>query len=399
MKKILICLFIFIVLYFILYSINYNYTVNNDIPIIKIELKGTDLETINNGSKDNKYFNNTIRVYDNNKRVFKSKVGIKGRGNYTWGLDKKPYQIIFDEKTSFLDLPKSKKFVLLANDVDSSLLRNDFSYSVAKRMNLNYSFTGKYIDLYVDGKYIGNYYITPKIDINSATVDIDDDNAILMELDDNYYMYEKKDEVFESELFHDHLVLKDSNSDDKENIKIFMDKYNKMEEAINVQDFDSLKEIIDIESFAKYYIISEFASSFDAVRSSLFFYMDGYDDKIHIGPLWDFDVTYGIKEEYNDTSKFIIRDDLINYDKKSVLFYKLLQDEEFSDYVKNIWKEIGRDTYLEEIKLLDNKVSYLEKSANYNNNHWNRLDYGVSVDRFIKWLNERYEYFNDYMEG
>lgn len=398
-KKIFISVFILFILYVFLYALNYNYIVDRGLPIIDIKLNNVALSTINNGSKDEKYFDNTIKIYDNNKRILKSKVGIKGRGNYTWTLDKKPYQIIFDEKISFLGLPKSKKFVLLANYMDPSLLRNDFSYSVAKKMKLNYSFTGKYVDLYVDGKYIGNYYVTPKIDINSSTVDLKDDNAILMELDDNYYNEEKDEDVFETAIFHDHLVLKDSKSSNEENIKVFMEKYNNMERLILAQDFISLNEIIDIESFAKYYIISEFASNFDSVSSSLFFYMDGYDDKIHIGPLWDFDVAYGIKTEYEDVSKIIIRDDLLNNDNRTVLFYNLLKDEEFVDYTKKVWSETGRDVYKEEIELLDKKINYISESAIYNNNQWKRLDYIISTKKFIDWLNKRYEIFNDYMEA
>ena len=60
--------------------------------------------------------------------------------------------------------------------MDSSLLRNDFSYSVAKRMNLNYSFTGKYIDLYVDGKYNG--VVLPYYSGSSLLDNIDDPLSI-----------------------------------------------------------------------------------------------------------------------------------------------------------------------------------------------------------------------------
>lgn len=399
-KKILLILGVLIILYFILYFINYSYIVDNDVEIIKIELKDTTLNYINKHSKENKYYNNKIKIYNHGKKELSSTVMIKGRGNYTWNLKKKPYQIAFDEKQSILGFPETKKYILLANDSDPSLLKNDFSYSLAKRMGLNYSFTGKYIDLYVDDKYIGNYYVTPKIGLNKATVNIKNDNAIIMELDNTYYKAEKEDEVFETKFLSDHLVLKDSNSKNPlDDMKVFEDKYNEMEQAIINKDYNKLNEIIDIDSFAKYYIISEFSENFDSIHSSLFFYMDGYDDKIHIGPIWDCDLAYGHRPEYSNTSSLPIKNHEFPEDEGySVLFYKLLQIDEFNNRVKEVWNNEGRDTYLKEIELLDKKITKLNLSGSYNNEHWKKIKFNTATKVFKEWVERRYKFFNDYME-
>lgn len=55
----------------------------------------------------------------------------KGRGNYTWGLPKKPYQIKFNSSTAILGMPKAKAWVLLANDADGSLMRNKLAFDYA----------------------------------------------------------------------------------------------------------------------------------------------------------------------------------------------------------------------------------------------------------------------------
>ena len=120
---------ILLVFYGILYWMNASYIEDNGIPVMKITLNNTTLDTIHNHSKEEKYYGNTIRVYDHGKRILKSTVTMKGRGNSTWTFEKRPYQISFDEKTSILGLPESKKYVLLANMEDSSLLKNDFSYA------------------------------------------------------------------------------------------------------------------------------------------------------------------------------------------------------------------------------------------------------------------------------
>ncbi len=399
-KKYIVLIILFIIGYFILYYLNNTYYENNGIPIINIDLKDTNIKYINSHSKEKKYHNNKIVVLDGGKKVLKSKVTVKGRGNFTWNLEKKPYQITFDEKTSVLGLPKVKKYILLANMADSSLLKNDFSYSVASKMKLNYSFTGEFVDLYFDGDYVGNYYLTPKVSINKNVIDLKNKKAILMELDNSYYKNEKKKDVFISDRFKDHIVLKDSNSKHVYgDMKEFKKKYNKMEKAIEDKDYKKLKKLIDLDSFAKYYIISEFSQNFDSLRSSLFFYMDGYEDKIHIGPIWDCDLTYGLKPEYSNVMNKPIKDNMfVDEGGVSPLFYKLLKIKDFRKKVKKIWNEKGRDVYKKEIKLLDKKIKYLNKSGSYNNFYWHKTGFDSSTKRLVDWINKRYDYFDDYME-
>ncbi len=400
-KRIIIVLLVLLGIYIILYFANNGYYVDNDIPIININLKDTDINYINKHSKDKKYFGNNMLIIDNGKKEKYEDVMIKGRGNFTWNLKKKPYQIAFDDKTSILGLPEGKKFILLANATDSSLLKNDFSYSVAKNMKLNYSFTGKFVDLYIDDNYIGNYYVTPKVAINKSVVDLKDDKAIIMELDNSYYKAEKEEDVAISNTFNDHIVLKDSESESAyEDMKVFMNKYNTMEEAIRNRDYNELEKIIDIDSFAKYYIISEFAENSDALISSLFFYMDGYEDKIHIGPIWDCDIGYGLRPQYANTKFFPIRENnFAGEERASALFYELLQIDEFNDKVIDIWNSVGRDVYKKEITNLNKKIKYLYKSGTYNNEFWHKTEYKATSKVLVDWINSRYKYFNSYMEG
>ena len=392
-KKLLIIIFVILTLYIFLYLYNNNYHIDNDIPIIDIKLKDINLDDVHK-DKGIEYDNNKISIYDNNKKVLNWKISIKGRGNFTWKLDKKPYRISFDEKTKVLDLPLSKKYVLLANHADSSLLKNDFTYSVAKKMNLNYSFTGEFVDLYIDKHYIGNYYITPKIDISKEIVDLKDDNALLVELDNSYYKSE--DKYFTTTILNDHIVLKESNNEkDDHNFKVFEEKYNNVEECIINQDYYCLEENIDIDSFIKYYIISEFSENPDSLQSSLYMYMDGFDDKIHIGPIWDFDIAYGLKPQYSSYDRFLIKEDLINEKETSKLFFNLLKIREFEDRIISYWSSTAKDIYKEEISNVDKKINYLNKSGTYNNDYWNLNTFKRSTSMFKYWINHRYDFINN----
>ena len=392
-KKLFIIIIIILVLYIVLYLYNNNYHIDNDIPIINIKLKNVDLDEVHE-DKSIEYDDNIINIYDNNEKILNGEIGFKGRGNFTWTLDKKPYRISFDEKTKVLDLPLSKKYVLLANHADSSLLKNDFTYNIAKKMNLNYSFTGEFVDLYIDKHYIGNYYITPKIDISKEIVNLKDDDALLVELDNSYYESEEK--YFTTKIFNDHIVLKESNNEKNDfNFKAFEEKYNNVEECIINKDYYCLEENIDIDSFIKYYIISEFSENPDSLQSSLYMYMDGLNDKIHIGPIWDFDIAYGLKPQYASYDKFMIKEDLINEKESSKLFFNLLKIYDFEEKIISYWNSTAKDIYKEEINNVDKKIKYIYKSGTYNNDYWNLNTFKRSTSIFKYWINNRYDFINN----
>ncbi|MBE6541958.1 MAG: hypothetical protein E7672_05880, partial [Ruminococcaceae bacterium] len=62
----------------------------------------------------------------------KTEVQIKGRGNSTWGWPKKPYKLKFETKTSVLGMEEAKKWILLSNYADYSLIRNYVAMEASK---------------------------------------------------------------------------------------------------------------------------------------------------------------------------------------------------------------------------------------------------------------------------
>ena len=397
MKKILVVLIALAAMgYFFLFNDKVDYE-DNGIPIVSIKLNKVKLEDINTGDKETEYKNNNVKVYDNGKKKFSSKVTIKGRGNHSWTLPKKPYQLSFDREKSILGLPKAKKFVFLANYTDSSLMRNNFIYNISKNMGLN-SKTGKYCDLYVDDEYIGNYYVIPKVEISSSSMNLKDKNAVLIELDNKYYKEEKYH--FTSSLYGDHLVLKDYNGKDyKTGFNAFKNKYNEMEKYINEKDFNKLSKVINIKEFIDYYLLIEYSTNMDGLRSSFYMYMDGLDDKIHVGQIWDFDIGFGDIPLGKNNDQMPIRNNTFSNDNKySELLYKMLQIPEFDGLVKTTWNSEVSNVFKKEIDNLDNMYKYIEKSGTLNNKTWELNYYDRSFNFFKRWVVDRYKYFDDFFK-
>lgn len=103
---------------------------------------------------------------------------IKGRGNSTWNYPKKPYQIKLAEKVDLLETgekaEKENTWILLANYIDESLLRNQISFDLAAEFKLSYTPHGASVDLYYDGEYRGVYLLCEKTEISEGRISIHD---------------------------------------------------------------------------------------------------------------------------------------------------------------------------------------------------------------------------------
>ena len=128
----------------------YNRFPDKRLPRINIDLNEVELGEIKEGSKEEKYKNNQLSIYDNGAIDKYENIEIKGRGNSTWEYSKKPYQISFNKKVDLLKLGKAKKWLLLASRADHTFLRNDIVFRLAEMLELNYNHRGEFVELYFD---------------------------------------------------------------------------------------------------------------------------------------------------------------------------------------------------------------------------------------------------------
>lgn len=109
---------------------------------------------------------------------------MKGRGNTTWSYPKKPYQIKLGTNTELVaGAGSSKTWVLLANYLDQSGIRNEISYNaesaVLQRAGAtDFAIKGQMIDLYIDGDFRGSYYLTGKVQVGPTRIDITDTDKL-----------------------------------------------------------------------------------------------------------------------------------------------------------------------------------------------------------------------------
>lgn len=282
---------------------------------------------------------------------------VKGRGNSSWGAStvlfgKYAYNMKLDSATALFDLPKSKSFCLLANNADESMLRNAFIYQLADDIGLYDSPEFRFVDIYDNGEYMGQYLITEKVDVadkNKLVLgnSIDDLNekagALFYEDKDQW---KREDDIGYAEISNgvdldsntdfvnkyqttgtyllefeipkrveaeasffksnqgQYVVLKSPEFATKGEVEFIKNKFNEMENLVyNNASLEELNKVMDLDSFVKMYLIQEFSSNLDAAATSYYITYNCAEGRFVASPVWDYDWALGQYETNNYNAK------------------------------------------------------------------------------------------------
>lgn len=231
---------------------------------------------------------------------------IKGRGNTTWNADKKPFNLNFEDTVEVGTMQKTKQFSLLANFQDAAMCRNRILYDLGDAVGMRYSSDSRFVDFYVDGEYKGQYQMCQKIEPGKKNLvfDVDEDDYI----DDNGNLKDEFSMLLEVPYGEDFytttnsgidVVIKSPNVEDNDNLyenevkKYARDKFDEMYLALK-NNSPNLSELIDIESFAKAYLVQELGKNWDTHSWYLTYVPDENGNyKFYAAPVWDFDNSIG----------------------------------------------------------------------------------------------------------
>ena len=367
--------------------------------------------------------------------VYETDTQIKGRGNYTWKWEKKPYALKFDNKTEVLGMPAHKRWVLLANWRDRTLLRNDATFWLAKKAHeeLPYTTRGQFVELEFNGDYRGNYYLCEQVKIDENRVNITEfdeksgnpTGGFLMEID-SYW-----DEVnkFKSQYFDLRYMFKEPDEDPSaleaagktELASNYRAAYTWMQNRIN--DFERVvktksaveakdyEDYLDVDSAIMFMLLNELVGNGDFFQTSndevfgphsTYLYKDvGEDSKLFMGPLWDFDyLTFTSSNSWR------------GFNSNQYYYYYLSHNQDFVDEIKRLWSKYMTDfaklpNYISEMKVkLSESQKFDEAKWPYDSKYDNTTqknrndngDYGLSyenaITRMITNFNNRLGWLN-----
>lgn len=376
------------------------------LPILDISLPdGVNIATINTGSKETKYKKTSVLVCDadGTSDSYYTQVTFKGHGNSTWLNDrKKPYALKFSNKVNLFGLGSARRWLLLANSYDPSFLRNEFTFRITQYMNMPGSNSGTFADLYVDGTYLGCYYVCHKTEIGTATLNLTSELGVLCEWDEIHPAGDD-DVYFKAPMSHKRILRIDTVHEENEDQAFdeFRKAFSILETAIWNGDWETASMLMDVHSFAQYYVIEEFAKNEDASGSSFYMYKDGSSDVIHAGPIWDMDLAYGNAiysaaehPEYNSVEGA----HAFNQNDHAIIT-RMLEFEEFREEVRKVYTEEFLPAYQQALVDLEQTHDRIALSAMIDHEYWNRVSFEDGYAYFQAWVTMRLPYAEELFLG
>ena len=339
----------------------------------------------------------TLKIYNPDWTLaYEGSMGVRGRGNSTWGYPKKPYAIKLDSKSEILGMPKHKRWVLLANWMDRTLLRNCVSFNLAARSGLDYTPRGQFVELFINGKHNGNYFLCEQIKVDKNRVNVEEydesiiDGGYLFELD-TYYDEEFK---FMSSGYELPYMFKDPDEVTTAHVKFIQDYVNNLEASLLDDErfaAGEYRDYIDIESFVDWWLVMELTGIGEPNHPKSSYMHKNAGGKLTMGPVWDFDwETYMPK--YSD--KFRINE--------AIYYKKLLQDPYFKSVVKERWNA-QKSSFSTLPGFIRQQADLIRSSESMNYEMWPidfdvnkdiNLSFDEAVERMIEGYNKKFEWLN-----
>jgi len=224
--------------------------------------------------------------------VISETVQVKIRGNSTANTVKNPYNIKFKNKKTILGMKGTRKWCLIANLFDKSLVRNKLAYDFAAIAGVNPELKSTFAEVYLDGAYKGCYMLS--MPVTDGTVDIDVEKGEMLLERNGYYDLNAAGKVFNYTPIAGIRFVPiapehgQETEEQKKAIKLLL-KDAEFSCISGVRE--RIEDIIDLESFVNMYICEELMKDIDIFHGSTYFYYK--NEKLYSGPIWDMDLSMG----------------------------------------------------------------------------------------------------------
>ena len=367
---------------------------------------------------------NVSIIYNNGTLIQEQPILTRVRGNGSNTFPKKPYRIKFVGKSqhvltdSPLESPaKAKKWTLINNYGDKSLLRNLLAFEMSRCLDMPYTPWGQPVDVIMNGEYQGNYQLCDQITIDPNRVDITEmkpsdveepniTGGYLIEVD-AYANQEPSQSWFKSN-YGNPVTIQDPDEEDitqaqYDYIKGF---FNEMESKLYASNYTDpekgYRSRLDLNSFLKHFLIGEFSGNLDTYWS-VYMYKERYEDILHVGPCWDFDLAFdNARAIYpiNDRTDWVYPNGSAAGNMKSFV-NRILGDPGAYEELRKIWRDARNSGAFSEENLtayVDSMAQILNQSQALNFTRWKILSTAVhSNPRVPATYEEEIEFVKDYV--
>lgn len=414
---------------------------DSNLPILKINTNGQNIpdEPKITATMQAIFNNKGIRnSYNDSAKNFNGHIGIEVRGSSSQGFDKKGYTMETrnnagnDSSVNLLGLPVENDWVLYAPYSDKTLMRNVVIYSLGNKI-MGYAPRTRFCELFINDDYKGVYVLTEKIKVDKNRVNIlkmtNQDNSsdlltggYIIQLD-RYNAEGFKSNYMSNGFDVNYAYVYPKGTDiTPQQKKYIYDYMATCEDSINYSVYTNEQSgyarYLDVASFVDFFLICEFTKNIDAYRLSTYMHKnrDSKGGKLTMGPLWDFDLTFGNADYYYgyNTAGWVLNDVSIT-DNLPIPFWwnKLLQDTVFQNKLKCRWLYL-RDNIIRTdsiFNLIDQNALLLSeaKTRNFETfpiigvdiwpNYFIGNSYEAEVDYMKNWISDRITWIDNNLPG
>lgn len=382
-------------------------------------------------------------------------VEIRGRGNSTWGMPKKPYHIKLGKKASLFGMSESRHWILLANALDGTHLRNTLSFNLSRDLGL-YSIKTIHIELVFNGRYAGLYQLAESIKIAPDRIAITDWEQLAEDIAASIAEKEKlgKDDaeslglsmkndlswitsgifdiytvsdyydipsydltggyLIELDEYYDEVSKFISANDvpimikepeflgtNREMFDYVKEYFGDMENALFSEDGYNEKkkhytEYLDLKSFVDYWIVNQVFKSVELLYKSAFMYKDAGSPLV-FGPVWDMDWSSGNHVNLFASSATYNEWQHSESQDREYWYRALYDDPFFVVSLQDRWFQI-HDTIKKNIASIDTWHNKLRSAAAADNDIWGETDgwdFDTECTALEKWMVNRFYWMNE----
>ena len=278
---------------------------------------------------------------------------IRCRGNSTFVFEKKPYQIKLAFGASLSGMKKDRTWVLLANVVDRTGIRNEIGLDIARYCGVwKYVPSYQAVDVYLNHDYKGAYLLCEKVEIDPDRLNITDLEEAVEQLNEDlvisglpikgdenpsqgarkYYEIPAEPEditggyLVKTESTQRYIkergafvtnkgqtfVMQSPTYPTEKQANYIADLIQSIERAIYSADgIDQATgrhytDMIDLTTFAYRYVLGEVTDDLDGARGYFYKDRDSIDPMVYVGPIWDLDYTFGARHTRRDPKRINI---------------------------------------------------------------------------------------------
>lgn len=357
-------------------------------PVFQIALDGgTDPVDTEN------YLPGTYTITDTDGGVIHSgAINLRGRGNSTWSLAKKPWRVNFAVKTQPLDMTANQKnWALLANHYDRAKVNNDFYFDLGHEADgLAWTPEHRTVELVLNGTFRGLYSLTDLVRLESGRVPGDEasgdgsEGVWLLEITNKESpanIGEDAEPGFYSSVYNQWFIYDTPETPDGTQETYIQTLIGDFEDAIRDGRWEDWAQYADATSIADWWLVNEWTRNQDSGfwSSCKVTVTDGI---IALGPLWDGDLSLGIKADgsLNEATGW--------HTRAAAWLYRLWNDAAFRSLMQERWALI-RDAINTDL-YMDSTIDGQQRALDDDNRKWSQTTYvAFEADRRKRFLTDR----------